>query len=324
MSTWRCTLPWAVVGSTLLCVCDAALCADWEVHKGINILPSGLMERSPGCRLMGADAPCEASGPGLGDYLWLGQVDSVGECQWDALKQVAAPKEGQEPCISVTFFTAQETSDFQGMCYCGTTKDWKATPSVSVISARFDGAQECWGWPIVLAFFGLSTAYLVGGSVYNITVRKQQGLAALPNPEIWASLRGLVLDGARFTQSMGKATPRGEFERVPETDVAVAVAVSVAPGHSGEAVATGGAGNSKKERKAKGKKEKVHKEKGKGSKDKKRSKGGKSSQRETKGALQEALPETGPGWGGNANTLAEERQGSLHSSQQKIKVVVDR
>ena len=37
-----------------------------------------------------------------------------------------------------------------------------------------------------------------------------------------------------------------------------------------------------------------------------------------------ASAQQGPGWSGNAAQLAEQRDGILHSSQQKIKVVIDR
>ena len=67
----------------------ASLCANWEVHRGINIVEGRV---NPSCNLMGTQPPCGAGSsypyPSYTDYLWLGEVESLGECQHEALKQV--------------------------------------------------------------------------------------------------------------------------------------------------------------------------------------------------------------------------------------------
>jgi hypothetical protein len=166
---------------------SASLCANWEVHRGINIVEGRV---NPSCNLMGTQPPCGAGSsypdPSYTDYLWLGEVDSLGECQFEALKQVddecaeaahlrcpclpphhaptlaSAPglidalalsllvrsEHEYQPCVSVAYYTATSTEEsFRKQCYCGTTKDWSAQVAPAVISARFDGATECWCAP---------------------------------------------------------------------------------------------------------------------------------------------------------------------------------
>ena len=53
-----------------------------------------------------------------------------------------------QPCVSVAYYTAASTEEnFRLQCYCGTTAQWSANLSPAVISARFDGAKECWCAP---------------------------------------------------------------------------------------------------------------------------------------------------------------------------------
>jgi len=192
----------------------------------------------------------------LQEYLWLGEVDSLGECQNAALEQAADPcvsttpagqpasqpaaaaelsvklmmsrrravcltprvhsscrEEDTEACVSVAYYTSTSSElNFRKQCYCGTTKDWVADASPvrvcslfdscvarlllavcsrvasfsltscsllaqAVISARFDGAVECWGWPLVLGLLGIMTSYLVIGAVYNMQTKQVTGLA---------------------------------------------------------------------------------------------------------------------------------------------------
>ncbi len=50
-----------------------------------------------------------------------------------------------QPCVSVAYYTPTSTdANFRKQCYCATTKDWSAQVAPAVISARFDGARECW------------------------------------------------------------------------------------------------------------------------------------------------------------------------------------
>ena len=81
-----------VTESALLQTAGASLCANWEVHRGINIVEGRV---NPSCNLVGTQAPCGAGSsypdPSYTDYLWLGQVDSLGECQHEALKQADDP-----------------------------------------------------------------------------------------------------------------------------------------------------------------------------------------------------------------------------------------
>ena len=154
---------------------------------------------------MGANAPCAAGGgDDVNDYLWLGSPETLGECKADALKQAKAPEEGVGPCLSIVYFMEEENSDFKGLCFCGTTKDWVSSPRPTAISARYDSAQECWGWPFVAALTVLGLGYVIGGAVYNMKTHQRKGFASLPHQEFWLGLRGLVLDGARFTRSGGK------------------------------------------------------------------------------------------------------------------------
>ena len=123
-----------------------SLCANWEIHRGVNIV-AGKVKAS--CNLMGSIPPCGAGltypDPSYMDYLWLGEVDSLGECQHEALKQQADPAEGTGKCVSVAYYTSSSKDEmFRKQCYCGTTKDWHAGPDTDVISARFDTAEDCW------------------------------------------------------------------------------------------------------------------------------------------------------------------------------------
>ena len=135
-------------------------------------------------------------------------------------------EEDTEACVSVAYYTSTSSElNFRKQCYCGTTKDWVADASPvrvcslfdscvarlllavcsrvasfsltscsllaqAVISARFDGAVECWGWPLVLGLLGIMMSYLVIGSVYNMQTKQVTGLAGnhTRNPPVCPAL----------------------------------------------------------------------------------------------------------------------------------------
>ena len=324
----------------------ASLCANWEIHRGINIVEGRVNAM---CNLMGTQPPCGAGSsypdPSYVDYLWLGDVDSLGECQNEALKQAADPcvsripsrrpsrslgrgpfsefdsarllversQEGYEPCVSVAYYTATSSEeDFKRQCYCGTTKDWVAQASPSVISARFDGATECWcarlqsrrpfiaadahwvrvlrvararrGWPIVIGLLALMIGYLVVGSVYNMQTKQVTGVAALPHPDFWKSGFALVRDGAYYTRGQLRGgeggADGGGYEKLPAA-VAGGKAAAAADAPAGERLQEEQAklrqGRSGEDRGARGK---DSKKKEKSSKKEKRSKSAKKGKDE--------------------------------------------
>ena len=63
--------------------------------------------------------------------------------------------------MSVAYYTPASTDEnFRLQCYCGTTAEWSANLSPAVISARFDGAKECWCAPVLSAHRDTHTSTL--------------------------------------------------------------------------------------------------------------------------------------------------------------------
>lgn len=57
--------------------------------------------------------------------------------------------------------------------------------------------QGGWGWTVVVLLVLGSALYAIGGIAYN---QQTTGQPALPHPEFWRSVGGLVRDGATFTK----------------------------------------------------------------------------------------------------------------------------
>jgi hypothetical protein len=61
------------------------------------------------------------------------------------------------------------------------------------------GPQSEWGFVLLLTAAIASVGYLGGGTLYNVRVHgKAANAEALPHPEFWNQLSGLVLDGVRL------------------------------------------------------------------------------------------------------------------------------
>jgi hypothetical protein len=151
--------------------------------------------------------------------------------------------------------------------------------------------------------------------VYNIVARKKQGLAALPNPEIWSAVRGLVMDGARFTQSMGQ-TKGSTYRKVPDVEhgqVDLVDAAAIRPEDKSKPTKSKG-GKARKEKSKEKKKEK---------KSTRGAAGKKSVKREASSATEDAAPAVDTagvrGFGGQLREQREEV--AVHSSQAKVKVI---
>lgn len=96
---------------------------------------------------MGQQPPCGAGSsypdPSYLEYLWLGDMDSLGECQAAALEQAANPEPETGACVSVAYYTGTSTEqNFRRQCYCGTTVRAHAPPTTHSGMALRDDACE--------------------------------------------------------------------------------------------------------------------------------------------------------------------------------------
>ena len=179
------------------------------------------------------------------------------------------------------------------------------------IGAEMEDGTLAWQF-LGLLFLGIG-AYLLFGAAYNKRKYNLTGLRdprLLPNREFWASVYGLTLDGVEYARAraQGRLNDGGESKR---TSVA-----SVSSSKSAKSARSTKSSSSKKKRK---KDEEVKKQK-----EGKQKKGGRVGKEEK--LLSSAEPmdsSSGPGWSGSSAQLAEHRDTAVHSSQQKIRVVLN-
>ena len=177
-----------------------------------------------------------------------------------------------------------------------------------------------WGWTFIGAVVVGGGGYLVGGVLWGRRVLGRTGAGLKPHPhhDEWGNLQALVNDGIHFARGGSSRRRGGGGRQAP---------LLAAEGGEGRRDGRGGGKPSSRDRGKRGK-EAAAEPSPEGKKRSKKSKKKASRDRPaTRGddpdasVDEEQEEEGGPGWSGNAATLAEVREKEVHSSQARVKVV---
>ena len=227
-------------------------------------------------------------------------------------------------CLGVTWVHPPQSAAFGGKCFCATvlaayaTATASGTAQVNVDSSACMSYTEPGWWVVLVAALG-GGLYVGGGVQLGRRARAGAGggasaLSAHPHFSWWQYLHGLCQDGVRFVQQTAQGHPRtANHQTIARLGAAEPLILSGGGrSRSGSDAKSSSAGS---QRSSRSKKERSS------DKTDKRSK---RTEQSTPAESSEQGNDLGwSGGGAAAGALAEQRDAVAHSSQQKIKVVVN-
>ena len=186
--------------------------------------------------------------------------------------------------------------------------------------------SSCWcrGFAFVGEMLLIAAIYVLGGVAYNFQRHGKRGVEALPHRPQWIELHGLFRDGVGLTRRkalglVGRGDGRGPGKEPMVTKAAkekkAKQDTETHKGHASPTASKASKGSGSPKEKGQSKKQKSGKD---------GTRGGGSQRTNMEEAAATTMEIDGsPSWSGPSAALQEQRDTTVHSSQAKVKVVLD-